>query len=75
MFLVSLGELQDTDIIPYNTTTKGIDKQIQRKSELDDKVKLFSLQDIADYRTIKGSSYRYEVLVNWEDGNATWEPV
>ena len=33
------------------------------------------LQDITDHRTIKVSNSSYEVLVYWEYGHATWEPV
>ena len=75
MFLVSLSEVQDTDIMTYDTTIKGIDKKIQRESKLNDIGKLFSFHDITDHRTIKGSSSIYEVLLNWEDRHATLDPV
>ena len=75
IFLVSLGERQDTDIVTYDTIIKGIDTQLQHEYELEDKGKLFSFRDITDNRIIKGTSYSYEVLVYWEDGNSTCEPV
>ena len=75
MFLVSICEGQATGIMTYDAIIKGIDKQLQCKSELDDKGSLFSFRDITDHRTIKGSSSSYEVLVNWEVVHDTWEPV
>ena len=49
--------------------------QLQRESELEDKGLLLSLSEITDHRTTKGTKSRYEVLVNCEDGQVTWEPV
>ena len=49
--------------------------QLQRESEIKDKVNFFSFWDITDHRTIKGSRYSYEVLGNWEDGHITWETI
>ena len=37
MFLVSLGEGKDTYIITFDASTKGLDIQFQRESELEDK--------------------------------------
>ena len=70
MLLVSIGEGQVTDIMAYDAIIKEIDKQLQYKSELNDKGKFFFLWDIIDHRTIKGSSSIYELLVNKEDGHA-----
>ena len=75
MLLVSLIEVKATEIITYDYIIKGIDKKLQHDSELKDKGKLFSFQDITDHLTIKVSSSIYEVLINWEDGHATLEPV
>ena len=75
MLLVSLGEGQYTDIMTYGAIIKGIYKQLQRESELKDKGKFFSLWEITDHWNIKVGSSSYEVLVNWENDNANWEPV
>ena len=37
MFLVILGEVQATDIMNYDAITKGLDMQLQREYELEDK--------------------------------------
>ena len=75
MFLFSLGEGQDTNIMTYDAITKGMDMQLQRKYELEDKGKFLLLQDITYHCLIKGSNSRYEVMINWEDGYVTWEPL
>ena len=75
MFLVSLGEVQATNIMNYDAITKCLDMQLQHKSELEDKKTLFSFQDITDHCIIKGSKSIYEVIVDWEDGSVTWNPV
>ena len=56
IFLVSLGEGQDTDILIYGAITKGLDMQLQRESELEDKGKLFLFQEITDHCLIKGNN-------------------
>ena len=75
MFLVILGEGQATDIMTYDDITKGMDMQLQHESELKDKGQLLLFWDITDYRLIKGSNSNYQVLVNWEYGSVTWDPV
>ena len=52
-----------------------MDIQLQREYEIEDKRQFFSFQDIPDHRLIKGYNSSYEVLVNWEYGSVTWEPV
>ena len=37
IFLFSIGEGKATDIMTYDTITKGLDMQLQRKYELKDK--------------------------------------
>ena len=71
MFLVSLGECQDTDIMTYDSITKGLDIQLQRKSEPEDKEQFCSFQYITYHRLIKVSKSSYEVLVGWVDGSVT----
>ena len=48
----------------YNVIIKGIDTQLQRESELEDKGQLLLFREIKDHRLIKGSNAIYEVLVN-----------
>ena len=75
MFLLSIGEGQATYIITYNATTKVMDMKLQHESELKDKVQFFLFWDITDHHLIKGTNLSYEVLVNWEDNNTTWDPM
>ena len=75
MFLVSLSEFQANEVMNYDAIIKVTDKKLQHDSELEDKGQLLSFQDIIDHWTTKGSSSSYEVIVNREDGHATWEPV
>ena len=75
MFRVSLGEGQANDTMTYDTIIKWIDRQIQRDSELKDKVKFLFFRKITDHRTIKLSRSSYELIVNGEDGHATWYPI
>ena len=75
MFRVSLGEDQANDIMTYDAIIKGIDRQLQRDSQLKDKGKFFLFREIKDRRTIQLSRSNYELLVSWEDGHATWDPV
>ena len=71
MFLLSIDNVQETNIMIYDAIIKGIDKQLQCESQLEDKGKLFLLMDITDHNTIKGIISSYEVLINREDYNAT----
>ena len=75
MFLVILSKGQATYIITYGAIIKILDMQLQRESELEDKGQLFSFHEINHHCTIKGNKSRYEVFVNWEGGNVTWEPA
>ena len=65
MLLVILGKGQNTDVMMYDIIIKRLDTQLQRESKLGDKAQLFLLRDITDHRIIKGTNYRYEVLVSW----------
>ena len=53
MFLVSIGEREATSIITYNSIIKNLDMQLQIKSRIENKRKIFSLCDITEHRTIK----------------------
>ena len=53
IFLVSLSDSQATEIIIYDTITKVLDMQLQRKSELEDKGQFLLFCDIIDHRLIK----------------------
>ena len=75
MFLVSISEVQATDSMTYDAITKDLDMQLQRESELENKGQLFLFRDITYRRLIIGSNSSYELLVNWEYGSVTWEPV
>ena len=75
MFLVSISEVQATDSMTYDAKTKDLDMQLQRESELENKGQLFLFRDITYRRLIIGSNSSYELLVNWEYGSVTWEPV
>ena len=62
MLLVSLGEGQDTGIMTYGATTKGLDMKLQHKSELEDKGKCLLFKDITDHHLVKESKSIYEVF-------------
>ena len=64
MFLVSLGEIQATDIMTYYTIIKRLDMQLQRESEIKDRGQFFSSHEINDHQIITGNNSRYEVLIN-----------
>ena len=59
----------------YDAIIKGIDRQLQRDSEIKDKEKFFLFREVKDHRTIQLSRSNYELLVSWENGNATRDPV
>ena len=48
-----------------------LNKQIVKKEE-GDPDSVFTFKSISDHRKVKG---QYEVLVEWETGEATWEPI
>ena len=73
MFLVSLGKCQSTDIMNYYDIIKRLVMQLQRESELKNKGQALLFRNINDHTTIKVINSSYEVLVNWEYGNVTWE--
>ena len=75
MFLVSLGKCQATDILTYDSIIKGMDKKLQRKSELEDEGQLFFFLNITDNIPIRVSSSSYKVLFYCEYWKCTWEPV
>ena len=75
MFLFRISGGQSNDIMTYDGIIKGIDKQLQFESEIEDKGQLFLFRDITDHWTITGSSSSYEVLVNWYDRHATLETI
>ena len=75
MFILSISEVQSNSIMTYDAIIKGIETQLQCKSELEDKRQFLLFRDIAYHWTINESSSSYAVLVNREDGHATWDPV
>ena len=68
-YLVKIGEDRD-EVLNYNTVIDSLNKQIER--ELNDQESVYSFKNILEHRK-KGSSY--EVLVEWECGETTWEPL
>ena len=65
MFLVSLCEVQATDIMTYDAITKVLDMQLKRESELDNEGQLLLFRDIIDHRLLKGSNLiEYRVVMS-----------
>ena len=79
MFLLALGDRQLEELISYNELSNLVTESLSAKE--------LGQQDFASYSGIlnhqgplkahdpryKGSSYN--VLVNWDDGTQTWEPI
>ena len=71
MLLVGIDKCQYTDVMAYNTIIKRLEKKLQCKSELEDKVQFFSFIEINDHHIIKGTNSIYEVIVSWDDVSIT----
>ena len=54
----------------YNSSVDHLNKQIEK--EEDDPDSVFTFKSISNHRKVKN---QYEVLVEWETGEATWEPI
>ncbi len=78
-FLVSCGDDAYEEIIAYNELSDIIERQHQ--AEADGELDTWTFKDVVDHEgplpssspKYKGSSYN--VLVLWEDGSKTWEPL
>ena len=78
-FLVSCGDNDYEEIIAYNKLSDIVDRQQQ--AEADGRLDTWTFKDVLDHQgpltstspNWKGSSYN--VLVHWEDGSKTWEPL
>jgi hypothetical protein len=78
-FLVEIGEGKFDEIITYNTLSNIIEEQ--QDAVIDDDEKKWTYTSIKDHQgplkqnhpDYKGSSYN--VLVQWEDGSETYEPL
>ena len=69
-YLIEYGDGERTEVINYNALVDALNKQIDK--EMNDPDGVYAFKSISDHRK-KGSSY--EVLVNWECGERTWEPI
>ena len=78
-FLVSIGNGELEELIAYNELSDIIERQHQ--AEADGEIDTWILRDVVAHEgplnssssRYKGSSYN--VLVMWEDGSKTWEPL
>ena len=78
-FLLSLDDLDHDEIIEYNELLELINQQIQE--ELENPDVMWTFKSISAHQgplkpgdpSYKGSLYN--VLVNWEDGSSTFEPL
>ena len=78
-FLISLGEGELEELIAYNELSDLIEKQ--RAEELANPNDVYhALREIVKYEYVKKGHPRYmgsgvNVLVHWENGEHTWEPL
>jgi hypothetical protein len=78
-FLVSLDDGEYEEIMAYNELSDLIERQ--HTQEPSGELEVFTLKGVTDHQgplrksdpRYKGSSYN--VLMTWEDGSKTWEPV
>jgi len=72
-YIVELGDGTRTDVMGYNHLVTHLEKEIERDltKEWNDE-RLWTYTSIGGHKKIEGS---WQVLVNWEDGSATWEPL
>ena len=78
-FLVQCGEDEYEEIIAYNELSDIIEQQHQ--AEADGEMDVWTFKDVLDHEgpiastspKYKGSLYN--VMVHWEDGSKTWEPL
>lgn len=68
-FKVVIGDGDREEILTYNEIMDFIDK----KWNPDDNEQTFIFESVLDHR--KGQNGRYEVLVKWQTGEETWEPL
>jgi hypothetical protein len=78
-FLVSLGDGEYEEIMAYNELSDLIERQ--HTQEASGELEVFTFKGVTDHQgplrksdpRYKGSSYN--VLMTWEDGSKSWEPV
>ena len=69
-YLVKFGNGEREEVMSYNAIVDFLSKQIEK--EIDDPNSLYSYKSISNHRKVNN---QYEVLVEWECGESTWEPV
>jgi len=72
-YLVKFGDGSRTDIMTYNDIIQHLNKQNSSEyQKLHDGERLWIFTSIKEHKRI---DQQWFVLVNWEDGSATWEPL
>ena len=78
-FLVQCGEDEYEEIIAYNELSDII--EWQHHSEADGEMDVWTFKDVLDHEgpiALTSPKYKgslYNVMVHWEDGSKTWEPL
>ena len=60
------------EIMTYNAVMEGINRQLEHEAEKSEEEKVWIFKDILEHRKHNG---KYEVKVQWEDDQETWEPL
>ncbi len=68
-YLVKIGDGEREEILTYNEILDYIDT----KENEEDNENMFIFESILDHRI--GKDKKYEILVKWETGEETWEPL
>ena len=72
-YVVKLGGGAREDVMTYGQIVNALTKQYERDYEtMENGERHWTFRTIGDHRK-KGNTW--EVLVNWDDGSATWEPL
>ena len=71
-FLVKLGDGSREDVMTYNSIIDILLKQMEAESQEAEDERVFIFKSIDAHRKVGNT---FEVMVSWEDGSKTWEPL
>ena len=71
-FLVSLGDGKRQEVLEYHALLEILKKHTAEEEGQDNNDKLYAFYEVEGHRK-KGQGW--EILVHWEDGSKTWEPL
>ena len=71
-FLVKLGDGSREDVMTYNSIIDILLKQMEAESQEAEDERVFIFKSIDAHQKVGNT---FEVMVSWEDGSKTWEPL